>query len=171
MSLVGVLRDWFSNIRFIAEDLGYPAPEVVQLLEDSGFPGMKVLEFAFDSKDSSDYLPHTYPRNCVCYAGTHDNETVAGWLKGADPDDRQKADAYLGLNAEEGHVWGLLRGGMSSVADLFIAQMQDYLELDNTARMNTPGSTEGNWLWRMKEGAITPDLIAKIAAMTKMYDR
>lgn len=171
MSLVGVLRDWFSNIRFIAEDLGYPAPEVVQLLEDSGFPGMKVLEFAFDSKDSSDYLPHTYPRNCVCYAGTHDNETVAGWLKGADPDDRQKADAYLGLNAEEGHVWGLLRGGMSSVANLFIAQMQDYLELDNTARMNTPGSTEGNWLWRMKEGAITPDLTAKIAAMTKMYDR
>lgn len=171
MSLVGVLKNWFSNIRFIAEDLGYPAPEVVQLLEDSGFPGMKVLEFAFDSKDSSDYLPHTYPRNCVCYAGTHDNETVAGWLKGADPDDRQKVDAYLGLNAEEGHVWGLLRGGMSSVADLFVAQMQDYLGLDNTARMNTPGSTEGNWLWRMKMGAITPVLIEKIAALTKMYDR
>ncbi len=171
MSLVGVLKNWFANIRFIAEDLGYPSPEVVQLLADSGFPGMKVLEFAFDSKDSSDYLPHTYPRNCVCYAGTHDNETVAGWLDGADPDDRAKADAYLGLNEQEGYVWGLLRGGMSSVADLFVAQMQDYLELDNTARMNTPGLAEGNWQWRMRADALTPALAEKIAAMTKMYDR
>ena len=171
MSLVGVLKNWFANIRFIAEDLGYPAPEVVQLLADSGFPGMKVLEFAFDSKDSSDYLPHTYPRNCVCYAGTHDNETVAGWLAGADPDDLAKAVAYLGLNEEEGRVWGLLRGGMSSVANLFVAQMQDYLELDNTARMNTPGSTAGNWLWRMSADATTPALAEKIAALTKLYDR
>ena len=171
MALVGVLKDWFANVRFIAEDLGYPAPEVVQLLADSGFPGMKVLEFAFDSKDSSDYLPHTYPRNCVCYAGTHDNETVAGWLAGADPDDLAKAVTYLGLNEQEGPVWGLLRGGMSSVANLFIAQMQDYLELDNTARMNTPGSTAGNWLWRMDADALTPALAERIAAMTALYDR
>ena len=171
MSLVGVLKNWFANIRFIAEDLGAPSPDVVQLLEDSGFPGMKVLEFAFDSKESSDYLPHAYPRNCVCYAGTHDNETVAGWLAGADPDDRQKAVDYLGLNKQEGHVWGVLRGGMSSVADLFVAQMQDYLGLDNDARMNTPGSTEGNWQWRMTADAATPALAKRIAALTKLYDR
>ena len=171
MSLVGVLRDWFANIRFIAEDLGYPAPEVVQLLSDSGFPGMKVLEFAFDSKDSSNYLPHAYPHNSVCYAGTHDNETVAGWLENADPDDVAKAVAYLGLSQQEGYVWGVLRGGMGSVADLFIAQMQDYLELDNTARMNTPGVAEGNWQWRMDADALTPALAKKIAKLTKLYDR
>ena len=171
MSLVGVLKNWFAGTRFIAEDLGAPSPDVVRLLEDSGFPGMKVLEFAFDSKESSAYLPHAYPRNCVCYAGTHDNETVAGWLEGADPADKEKAIAYLGLNEAEGHVWGLLRGGMGSVADLFIAQMQDYLELDNTARMNTPGLAEGNWQWRMSPDALTPDLAEKIAHLTKMYDR
>lgn len=171
MSLVGVLKNWFANIRFIAEDLGAPSPDVVRLLEESGFPGMKVLEFAFDSKESSDYLPHAYPRNCVCYAGTHDNETVAGWLAGADPDDRQKAVDYLGLNRQEGPVWGVLRGGMSSVADLFVAQMQDYLELDNAARMNTPGIAEGNWQWRMAADAATPALAKRIAALTKLYDR
>ncbi len=171
MALVGVLRDWFSGIHFIAEDLGEPSPDVVQLLADSGFPGMKVLEFAFDAKESSDYLPHTYPRNCVCYGGTHDNETLLGWLNGADPADRQKTIDYLGLNKQEGYVWGLIRGGMSSVADLFITQMQDYLELDNAARTNTPGLAEGNWQWRMAADAITPALAKKIAKLTKMYDR
>ena len=171
MALVGVLKNWFSNIQFIAEDLGYPSPEVVQLLADSGFPGMKVLEFAFDSKDSSAYLPHAYTQNCVCYGGTHDNETLAGWIAGADPDDRQKAVDYLGLNKQEGYVWGLIRGGMSSVADLFVTQMQDYLELDNTARTNTPGLSEGNWQWRMTADAITPKLAKKIAKLTKLYDR
>lgn len=171
MALVGVLRDWFHNIRFIAEDLGYPSPDVVQLLEDSGFPGMKVLEFAFDARDSSDYLPHTYVKNCVCYAGTHDNETLAGWIQDVDPADLNKAVEYLGLNEEEGYVWGLLRGGMSSVSNLFVTQMQDYLGLDNSARMNTPGVAEGNWQWRMAADAITPELTEKIAKMTALYDR
>lgn len=171
MALVGVLRDWFHNIRFIAEDLGYPSPDVVQLLEDSGFPGMKVLEFAFDARDSSDYLPHTYAKNCVCYAGTHDNETLAGWIQDVDPADLNKAVEYLGLNEGEGYVWGLLRGGMSSVSNLFVTQMQDYLELDNSARMNTPGVAEGNWQWRMAADDITPELTEKIAKMTALYDR
>lgn len=171
MALVGVLKNWFAHIRFIAEDLGYPSPEVVQLLADSGFPGMKVLEFAFDSKDSSDYLPHAYSQNCVCYGGTHDNETLAGWIQDADPEDRQKAVDYLGLNPQEGYVWGLIRGGMSSVATLFVTQLQDYLELDNTARTNTPGLPEGNWQWRMAADALTPALADKIAKLTKLYDR
>ena len=171
MALVGVLRDWFHNTRFIAEDLGFPSPDVVQLLEDSGFPGMKVLEFAFDARDSSNYLPHTYEKNCVCYAGTHDNETLAGWIDEVDPADLNKAAKYLGLSEGEGYVWGLLRGGMSSVANLFVTQMQDYLELDNTCRTNTPGTTEGNWQWRMLPGAITEELAEKIATLTALYDR
>ena len=125
MALVGVLRDWFHNVRFIAEDLGVPSPDVVQLLQDSGFPGMKVLEFAFDSKESSDYLPHTYNKNCVCYVGTHDNDTLVGWMNEVAPADLNKAVDYLGLDENEGYVWGMLRGGMGSVADLFITQMQD----------------------------------------------
>ena len=171
MALVGVLKNWFSHIRFIAEDLGAPAPSVVKLLKDSGFPGMKVLEFAFDAKESSDYLPHAYSQNCVCYGGTHDNETLAGWLAGADPDDRKKAVDYLGLNTQEGYVWGMIRGGMSSVANLFVTQMQDYLELDNTAHTNTPGLPEDNWQWRMSPDAVTPALAKKIAKLTKLYDR
>ena len=171
MALVGVLRDWFHNVRFIAEDLGVPSPDVVQLLQDSGFPGMKVLEFAFDSKESSDYLPHTYNKNCVCYVGTHDNDTLVGWMNEVAPADLNKAVDYLGLDENEGYVWGMLRGGMGSVADLFITQMQDYLELDNAARMNTPGTAEGNWQWRMSADAITPELTEKIAKLTALYDR
>ena len=171
MSLLGVLKNWFPNIRFIAEDLGAPSPDVAQLLTDSGFPGMKVLEFAFDADDSSSYLPHAYEQNCICYAGTHDNDTLTGWIAQCKPADLQKAVKYLGLNKEEGYVWGVLRGGMSSVACLFVAQLQDYLELDSQARINTPGSTEGNWQWRMRKGALTKALAARIAAMTALYDR
>ncbi len=171
MSLIGVLKERFPHIRFIAEDLGYPSPEVVQLLKDSGFPGMKVLEFAFDSRDSSNYLPHAYTDNCVCYAGTHDNDTLKGWLEKINQDDFKKAVEYLGLNEKEGYIWGILRGGMSSVARLFVTQMQDYLELDNSARMNTPGNPEGNWQWRMGKGKLTPELAEKIACMTRLYDR
>ena len=171
MSLVGELKNRFPHIRFIAEDLGYPSPEVVQLLKDSDFPGMKVLEFAFDSRDSSNYLPHAYTQNCVCYAGTHDNDTLKGWLGKINSDDHRMAVEYLGLNDTEGYVWGLLRGGMSSVARLFVAQMQDYLELDNDARMNTPGNPEGNWQWRMLPGKLTSELTQKIARMTHLYNR
>lgn len=171
MSLVGELKRRFPQISFIAEDLGYPSPEVVQLLHDSEFPGMKVLEFAFDSRDSSSYLPHAYTQNCVCYAGTHDNDTLKGWLSQINPDDLKMAEDYLGLNDREGYVRGLIRGGMSSVARLFVAQMQDYLELGNEARMNVPGMQGGNWQWRMLEGQITPELTAWIARMTTLYNR
>lgn len=171
MGLVGVLTGWFSNVQFIAEDLGFLTDEVKQLLQDSGLPGMKVLEFAFDSREPSNYLPHTYNTNCVCYAGTHDNTTLAAWRHEADPDDVEMAIRYLGLNEEEGFAWGILRGGISSVADLFVAQMQDYLELGAESRMNTPGVLGGNWQWRMKKGQITEELTRKIADMAWIYGR
>ena len=171
MNLIGVLTEKFPNIQFIAEDLGYLTPEVRQLLKDSGLPGMKVLQFAFDSREAANYLPHTYPRHCVCYAGPHDNSTLMGWKNDADPADIADAREYLGLNDEEGFHWGILRGGMSSVADLFVAQMQDYLGLGGEARMNTPGILGGNWQWRMLPGQITPELTARIARMTNIYGR
>lgn len=171
MDLVSVLKNWFPHVSFIAEDLGYLTPEVQQLLKDSEFPGMKVLEFAFDSREPSDYLPHTYTSHCVCYVGTHDNETVMAWKDAAAPEDIAMAIKYLGLNEEEGFHWGILRGGMSSVAELFVAQMQDFLGLGAEARMNTPSTLGGNWQWRLTEGQITEKLTAKIAEMTRLYGR
>ena len=155
----------------IAEDLGYPTPGVRQLLQDSGLPGMKVLEFAFDSRDSSSYLPHSYGENCVCYTGTHDNSPLALWKDEAAPEDIAYAREYLGLNDEEGFNWGLIRGGMSSVARLFVAQMQDYLELGLHHRTNVPGTQSGNWQWRLLPGEATPALARRIRHMTEMYGR
>ena len=171
MELVGTLTSWFPHLDIIAEDLGFLTPEVHQLLEDSGLPGMKVLQFAFDSREASDYLPHNYPVHCVCYAGTHDNNTAAGWLEEAHPEDVAAARQYLGLNGAEGLHWGLLRGGMTSVARLFVAQMQDWLGLDGSCRMNTPGTASGNWRWRLLPGEGGPELAERIAALTRLCGR
>ena len=171
MKLVGVLKNWFAGLSFIAEDLGTPTPELKQLLKDSGFPGMKVLEFAFDSKEESDFLPHTYEANCVCYTGTHDNAPLMAWRKDAAAEDLAKAKEYLGLSAAEGFHWGMIRGGMGSVADLFVAQMQDYLGLGAEARMNVPSVPDGNWQWRLAKKQLTPRLADRIARMTELYGR
>ena len=171
IELVRALTGWFGNMQFIAEDLGYLTPEVHELLRASGLPGMKVLEFAFDAREAADYLPHTYPVNCVCYAGTHDNETLQQWKHNAAKEDIAMAKAYLGLNNAEGFNMGLLRGGMASVACLFVAQIQDWLNLGAEARINTPGIPAGNWQWRLKPGQLTPELAQKIAHMTTLYGR
>ena len=171
MDLVGVLTQWFHGLDIIAEDLGFLTPEVHQLLRDSGLPGMKVLEFAFDAREPSNYLPHTYERNCVCYVGTHDNETVMQWLAAADPADVTYARKYLGLSEAEGYHWGIIRGGMSSVADTFVAQMQDYLALGAEGRMNAPGTACDNWRWRLLPGEASGNLAKKIRQYTKMYGR
>ena len=170
-AFVQMLREKFPQALIIAEDLGYVTEEVQALLDLSGFPGMKVLQFAFDHQQPSSYLPHCYPVNCVCYTGAHDNTTLRGWLAEADPLDVAKAKAYLGLSEEEGPDWGLLRGGMGSVARLFIAQMQDYLQLGDEARMNRPGLPDGNWQWRMEPDAASPALAEKIKKLTVLFGR
>ena len=171
-SFIDAVKAALPELDIIAEDLGFMTPEVIALREYSGFPGMKVLQFAFDSREPSDYLPHRYPTNCICYTGTHDNATLAQWLGDAKGDDVAYAKRYLGLNDEEGYVNGIIRGGMSSVADLFVAQMQDWLALGGEARMNVTGTLgNGNWCWRMKPGTLTDALAEKIAAMTAMYSR
>ncbi|MCR5825797.1 MAG: 4-alpha-glucanotransferase [Oscillospiraceae bacterium] len=171
MKLVGTLTGWFHNLSFIAEDLGYATPEVAQLLKDSKLPGMKVLEFAFNPNEPSDYLPHRYTENCVCYTGTHDNATLAEWLVTCDKGELAQAKRYLGLNEKEGLAMGVIRGGMGSVASLFIAQMQDYLGLGKNNRMNTPGTAAGNWTWRMLPGEAGAALARRLAALTEMYER
>lgn len=171
MDLVGLLNKKFPKTQFIAEDLGEPSPTVVELLKDSNWPGMKVLEFAFDSGEPNNYQPHTYDKNCVCYTGTHDNATIMEWFKDADKKDRDYASKYLGISKSEGFNWGMIRGGMGSVADLFVAQMQDYLGLGKYNRMNVPGTKVGNWQWRLIPDELTDDLAEKIYSMTLMYDR
>lgn len=171
MQLVQVLKDWFPNLSFIAEDLGSPSEDVTKLLADSGFPGMRVLEFAFSAKEASSYLPHAHVPHCVCYTGTHDNAPLLGWREDLAKADLKKAESYLGLNEDEGFVWGILRGGMSSVANLFIAQMQDYLELGNASRMNTPGTLYGNWTWRLSKKDLSPKLAKRIREITLLYGR
>ncbi|MBR5991724.1 MAG: 4-alpha-glucanotransferase [Clostridia bacterium] len=171
MDLVGTLKNWFWNIQFIAEDLGFLTDDVRYLLRDSGFPGMKILQFAFDSREPSNYLPHTYEENCVCFIGTHDNTTIMAWKDETKKSDLKFAKQYLGLNDDEGLAWGMIRGGMSSVASLFITQMQDYLELGADARMNIPSTVGGNWQWRMTDKQITKKLTEKIAETTRIYGR
>ena len=172
MSFVHAVREALPGLDFIAEDLGYITPEVRKLQQNSGYPGMKVLEFAFDSREESDYLPHLYPVDSVCYTGTHDNPPLGQWLEEAAPEDVACAKAYLGLNQEEGYIWGIIRGAMSSVSRLCVVQLQDYLELGKDARMNQPGSLScANWTWRANARQLTPALAEKIRSVTKRYGR
>ena len=171
MDLVGVLTSWFSNITFIAEDLGYTTPEVAKLLSDSGLPGMKVLQFAFDAHGDSDYLPHACPFNSSMYIGTHDNDTVKGWLKSTKRADKEYARKYAHITEDEGWCYGLIRTGMASPSNLFVMQMQDILELPGDCRMNTPGIPMGNWSWRMLPDAITPELPKRLKELVKIYRR
>ena len=171
MDLVGVLTGWFSELTFIAEDLGFMTPEVMKLLADSGLPGMKVLQFAFGADGDSMYLPHYCPFNSSMYIGTHDNDTVLGWVASTTEEDRAFAKKYGHITEDEGWCWGLIRIGMASPSRLFVVQMQDLLELPGECRMNTPGIPMGNWRWRMLPGADTPELAARLAELTQIYGR
>jgi 4-alpha-glucanotransferase len=155
----------------IAEDLGFLTDGVRRLLAESGFPGMKVLEFAFDSREESDYLPHNYSRDCVVYVGTHDNDTALGWMETASREDTAFAKEYLRLTPAEGWAWGLMRGAWSSVADTAVVQMQDLLELGSEARMNTPSTLGENWRWRMAPGAASPELARRLRRQMELYGR
>ena len=174
MALIDAARQAFPNGSFIAEDLGFLTPQVHELVRQSGFPGMKVLQFAFDGQDTNPYLPHTYGENCVCYTGTHDNPPLRGWYEDAKKTDldRDFAAKYMGLAQGEDFCNAVIRLGMESNAQLFICQMQDYLELGSVARMNEPGVRKPqNWCWRMKPGAADDALAGKIASLTKSSGR
>lgn len=172
------MKEKLGEKEVIAEDLGFLTPSVIELVKKSGYPGMKILQFAFDSREESDYLPHNYTHNCVVYTGTHDNDTVMGWydtLKGAD---KKLCDDYLRLKNADGEPipreqlpWEFVRAAMSSVADLAIIPMQDYLGLGSEARINIPSTLGINWKWRMGNGDFTKELAGRIRSMTKLYGR
>ena len=171
MDFFRAIKEKLPDISLIAEDLGYLTPEVLALREETGLPGMKVLEFAFENGEPSDYLPHTYIQNTVCYTGTHDNMTLGQWLETADEKTLAYASEYMHLTATEGYVWGVIRTALSSVSQLSILQMQDCLELGGEARMNFPGTTAGNWTWRALPGCCSEALAEKMYGLTKLYGR
>ena len=157
----------------IAEDLGFLTPSVRQLLAETGYPGMKVLEFAFDSRDGGgrEYQPHNYPKNCVAYVGTHDNDTVQGWCKTADPGDVALALEYVHADPWEGVHWSMMRAIWMSGADLAIVQMQDLLGLGSEARINEPSTVGHNWQWRALPGFDSPALAQRLHRQMELYER
>ena len=172
MKLFDAVERQIGRKDIIAEDLGFLTDGVRQLLRESGFPGMKVLEFAFDSRDSSgnEYLPHNFPVNCIAYSGTHDNDTLLGWLETADPQDVAYAREYLRLTGKDDH-FGMMGALWSSVAKLTVVQAQDILGLGADARMNTPSTVGTNWQWRAKPGVFTPELARRLHHQMKLYGR
>ncbi len=173
LQFVQTLQKALPELKLIAEDLGFLTQEVLDMRDEAGLPGMKVLEFAFDNEsEPSEYLPMYYPVNSVVYTGTHDNVTAQEWIDTAAPEALAYAKRYMALTEEEGYVWGMIRTAMSSVSDMCIVQMQDYLGLGGEARMNCPGLlSDKNWTWRVKADAFTPELAKKIRSMTALYGR
>jgi 4-alpha-glucanotransferase len=156
----------------IAEDLGVITDGVIDLMEHCGFPGMKILQFAFDSGDPNDYVPHNYDPHSVTYTGTHDNDTIIGWASTASPQDREYAFNYLNIRAGEPINWGFIRGALSTVSDTAIIPMQDVLGLGPASRMNLPGTTGGNWRWRLEtKNPADPAVTSRLAELTRLYGR
>lgn len=170
-AFIDVIRRKLPDVRIIAEDLGYLTDDVKALLRASGFPGMKVLQFAFDSREESDYLPHNYTQNSVVYTGTHDNTTTADWELSAPAGDVAFARRYLDVEGDADFTRRFIRAALASVSDTAVIPMPDWLGLGAEARINTPSTLGGNWLWRMDPAALTDALAADILALTKLYGR
>lgn len=170
------VKEALGEKEIIAEDLGYVTDSVRKLVNECGYPGMKVLEFAFDSRDSgcaNDYLPHNYPENSVVYTGTHDNETIAGWFQSITPQEQKLARDYLAdhLTPVSELYKSFISLIMRSQARLCIIPLQDYLGLDNTSRINTPSTVGINWKWRLLPGEFSQDVVHEIGAITLRYGR
>ena len=171
IDLFNAIKSQLGELPIIAEDLGLMTQGVIDLREATGFTGMKILGFAFDSGEENDYLPHTYTKNCVVYTGTHDNDTLIGWFQKAKEEDRQFARDYLNSRSDDEIHWNAIRGAWSSVANMAISPVQDFLGLGSEARINTPGVAAGNWQWRLRHGVLTDELAERIAKLTRVYSR
>ena len=170
--LFRTIEQRIGKVDIIAEDLGFLTPEVIQMVKDTGYPGMKVLQFAFDPRDTgSGYLPHLYTPNSVVYPGTHDNQTITSWMSDSPEGFADHAIEYLHLDKKEGYNWGFIRSSYGSVSQLCVVQMQDILGLDDKARMNIPSTTGGNWTWRASKKHFTDALAAKLHRMSEIYGR
>lgn len=169
-ALFNTLIDALGPLPIVAEDLGVITPDVEALRDRFGFPGMKILQFAFGSGPDNPYLPHNYQRDAVVYTGTHDNDTTAGWFAALSVKERGKVLDYLGGNGGD-IVWDLIRAALASVADTALIPLQDILSLGTSARMNIPGTPAGNWEWRFGAGALTEAVANRLHHLTRLYGR
>lgn len=175
MAIFDALREALGEREIVAEALGYVTDEVRELIRQTGFADMKVLEFAFDARDTgsaSDYLPHNYPVNCVAYTGTHDNATLLGWQEEVRPEELETAGRYLCTNVS-GRELGraMVCAALRSVAKLAVIPVQDYLGYGAEARMNRPSTQGGNWTWRLLRGEFSSELVGEIGELTRLYGR
>ncbi len=158
------------ELPIIAEDLGLITPEVEALRDRLGFPGMRVLQFAFGESADNPYLPHNHIPHCVVYTGTHDNDTTVGWFRSAPPEVQDHVRRYLARDASD-IAWDFIRLALASVAEMAVVPLQDVLALGSEARMNTPGRASGNWTWRFRWEQIEPWMVSRLAEMAELYGR
>lgn len=170
-AFIDSIRRQLPELSIIAEDLGYLTPDVIALLRHSGFPGMKILQFAFDSREASDYMPHNYDKNSVVYTGTHDNTTTTDWEFSAPPEDVALAREYLDIPKERVFTESLIRAALASVSDLAVIPLADWLGLGKEARINTPSTLGGNWVWRVDARSLDQTLEAHMAKLCALYGR
>ncbi|PKL79622.1 MAG: 4-alpha-glucanotransferase, partial [Candidatus Melainabacteria bacterium HGW-Melainabacteria-1] len=171
-SFFAAMQKAMGHLPFIAEDLGVITPPVEDLRDSFGFPGMKVLQFAFEDTPANSFLPHNHVSNSVVYTGTHDNQTSVGWFQTRPEAVQQYLLNYLGSHDAQYIHWQLIRLAMSSVANTVLIPMQDLLGLDDAqGRMNTPGKAEGNWAWRLRDEQVTPEVSSSLSAWTQIYNR
>ena len=169
---VDIVKHTVEDASIIAEDLGFLTDEVRELLEYSGYPGMKIVQYAFDEGETDDNIPYKYEANTVVYTGTHDNDTVKGWARSASHDCIKRAIDYIGIRRKKDIPGAMIRLAMQSGSHLAVIPMQDWLGLGSDARLNTPSTVGGNnWRWRAKKNALTQQLTEKIAKMTQIYGR
>ena len=164
-------KQFRKNLPIIAEDLGFHTPAVTKLLAESGYPGMKVLQFAFDGDTDNSYLPHNYTKNSVVYTGTHDNDTVLGWLESISDSEAAFVRNYLQTKDFDGLNWTMMRAALMSVADICILTMQDLIGLGSEARINTPSTLGDNWQWRIEPACINDWLANILYENTYLYGR
>jgi 4-alpha-glucanotransferase len=167
---LAAVRAALGTLPIIAEDLGFITPEVLALRDRFELPGMKILQFAFARDATHPFLPHNHVKNCVIYTGTHDNDTARGWYASAPEKERHFARSYLGRDGSD-FTWDLIRAGMASVADTFVAPLQDILDLGPEARMNFPGRPGGNWGWRCRREQLTDAVRERLRDLTETYGR
>ncbi len=165
------IKEKVGNKPVIAEDLGFLTESVIKLVKKTGYPGMKILQFAFDPREESDYLPHNYVANSIVYTGTHDNDTMLGWYNSLSRRDKAFARKYLNIRTNKDVQWEFIRAAMASVSETCVIPMQDYLGLGAEARINIPSTLGINWKWRMLSGQFTDELAQHILDMTKLYGR
>ena len=162
------IMDKAVTAEIIAEDLGGDTPEVERLIAETGFPNMKVLQFAFDSDLSNPFLPKNYGRNCVCYTGTHDNDTTRGWFEKLSERERLMFSRLVPADESGSAVLSLIAYAMRSKAETVIIPMQDYLQLDSCDRLNTPGVPSGNWEWRIAQNALNEEVLKTVRRLTAL---